>query len=237
MFIILDLPFTITTIFVVVAITLKLFRKKYLDAFFFGLFTGSFLVYSISKYYGVGNATLSFWPFISLAVLYFIHLIFEFVREKKKKKTKIRFSSRHLHSYIVGSTGTGRRRVNLIFYALDLAREGNQVHYVNLTKEGEMLSAINNNQNLIVYNSENSQLVIEDLTRVLKNRMSLLNDDDKLLETLPEIYLIYDESNNDQFLFESLYNLINEYKDVLKNLKIAFVVSAENASASPKLFS
>ncbi|MCW3793843.1 hypothetical protein OM416_19815 [Paenibacillus sp. LS1] len=232
MFIILDLPFTITTIFVVVAITLKLFRKMYLEAFFFGLFTGSFLVYSISKYYGVVNATISFWPFIFLSILYCIYLIFEFVKEANKKKSNIPFASRDLHSFIVGSTGTGRAtRVKLIFHAFDLAREGHQVHYVNLTKEGEKLSTINNNQNLIVYNNKKPQLVIEDLTRELKNRMSLFNEDDHLLETLPEIYIIYDEGNNDQYIFESLCSLLNEYKNDLRNLKINFVFSSENALA------
>ncbi|MFX3643363.1 MAG: hypothetical protein ACE3L7_32725 [Candidatus Pristimantibacillus sp.] len=251
MIIILDLPFTITTIFVVVAITLKLFRKKYLDAFFFGLFTGSFLVYGVSKYYGVVNATISFWPFISFGILYFIYHILGFIRTRKQKNLphNFRYEDR---SFLMGPTSMGRSSDHLktIYLPLKLASEGHHVHYVNLTREGENLSSKINNDtsiinttNLIVYHDkEKPQLIIEGLTRVIQNRIKLFDDDDKSIERLPEIYMIYEEANDDQYLFESLCSLINEYKNVLKKLKITFVlsadvISAEDAPAAGKLFS
>lgn len=244
MFIILDLPFTITTIFVVVAITLKLFRKKYLDAFFFGLFTGSFLVYSISKYYGVGNATLSFWPFISLSILYCIYLILGFIRKSKHKNFTHNFRQED-RSFLMGPSSMGRSSGHLktIYLPSKLANMGD--HYVYLTREGENLSykinndtSIINTTNFIVYHDkEKPQLIIEGLTRVIQNRIKLFDDDDKSIEMLPEIYVIYEETNDNQYLFESLCRLIDEYKDVLKNLKITFVVSAEDAPTSVKLFS
>lgn len=143
--------------------------------------------------------------------------------------------------------GRTSSHLNTIYHPLKLAKEGHIVHYVNLTREGKKLSSLINNDkslikktNLVVYHDkEKLQLIIEELSSLIKNRMILmmLVEDDESIELLSKIYIVYEEANDNQYLFESLCNLINEYTDVLENLKITFVVSTENVLSSEKLFS
>lgn len=166
---------------------------------------------------------------MSICIIYSIYLIFDFFRVSRIKRIKLNRSPENLE--FVGGTDkfTLREMTTLFSLALDLANKGHQVHYVNNSIEGAILSS--KNQNLNVYNDkEEPQLVIEALMKEIKDRIRLY-DNNNSLETLPEVYLIYDDANKNQSVLEPINKVLNEYKDDFKRLKIIFVFSSKTALA------
>lgn len=237
-----DLTSIIAAIAAVISLTTIILRKQFIEAFFFGMIASSFVAYLIFYNQAV-DLKKPFWILICFTFIYYIYLIFHSIRKNRLKNNKIPLVTLRVpvneYSYIIGNTGTGGISENyrMITFILDLARSGGRVHYINLKSRGEnmlrILEFVDPFDNLNVHRSiEETEQFIKEFTHEIKVRTDQYNEGSSLDEH-PTIYLIYDE--DDQYLSETICRLLNNNKDMIRKLRIVFVLS-ENIIEQLDLF-
>ncbi|MFX3643360.1 MAG: hypothetical protein ACE3L7_32710 [Candidatus Pristimantibacillus sp.] len=227
-----DLTSIIAAIAAVISLTTIILRKQLIEAFFFGMIASSFVAFLIF-YNEAADLKKPFWIIIGFTFIYYTYLIFHSIRKKRLKNNRIPvFTPKgpvNEYPYIIGNTGTGGISENyrMITFILDLARNGGRVHYINLNSRGEhmlrILEFVDPFDNLNVHRSiEETNDFIKKFTYEIKSRKDQYNEGSSL-EELPIIYLIYDD--DDQHLSETICRLLDNNKDMIRNLRIVFVLS------------
>lgn len=223
---------SIIAVVVVISLTTIILRKHLIEAFFFGLIVSGFVAYMITHDQAI-DSKKPLWIFLCINLIYYLYLIIQSIHKSQHKITKTPiFSDSNVSSLIVGKTGSGgiSDKYYNVTFILDLAKQGGIVHYISL-KPGEetklsileFLEFIDPMDNLSIHQSkEEAQQFLKEFSDEIELRTAQLTEG-RTLEEMPVIYLIYND--DDQYLSESIFRLLNKYKNTIRNLRIVFVLS------------